>query len=562
MSTKGNLRNLVEKSRQIAEINEEIRKLMALRRPGMSVEEIEEIQKKLKALKLKKKSLEHTRKNKHSGTGNVRNTRRNTKPINQTMYNEVIKDSEDKPINTGDKVVHVREKICMNYYDATVIGFTFSNSDGTMVKVRCGAEIKKFHPNDLIVIERKPTIRFADEVTEHSEPRPVKPIEAMSAPEIISYKPIEISSAVSTNAASEIAANQPVNNDAATVVAEPEVTSTQPVNNDAATVVVEPEVASNQSTNNDAVTVVAEPEVASNQSTNNDAVTVVAEPEVASNYPVNNDTATVAAEPEVASNYPVNNDTATVAAEPEVAETILEEEPADISDIETVHGARNTTPTNLSIKRLSLEQYKVLKNKHIPVVIQSNNKVEAINGYACEYLFDNLDHLDESNRALTKMIYLQPNDAFDNNIQNVLPEQISFIVFFNEIFTSAIVNGAASSVKVSSSFSHKFKIVQGYLEKIGLMYGNEDELKLYWDHLQTKYVKHNKRIITYNNIKGAIIADPKHIQRYFEEGLRFFHGEDISDEKRFFRQLTGSASHYPQANNGNSLMSESSEHTK
>jgi hypothetical protein len=120
---------------------------------------------------------------------------------------------------------------------------------------------------------------------------------------------------------------------------------------------------------------------------------------------------------------------------------------------------------------------------------------------------------------------------------------------------------SATNIRATSSFSKKYNVVKEFMEKMGPVYGGEDDIKLLWQHLQTKYVKDQTRIISYENIKGAIISDPKHIQHYFEEGLRMFHGEIIGDDKRFFRQLKGSASHHHGINNNNSIMSQASENS-
>jgi hypothetical protein len=187
-------------------------------------------------------------------------------------------------------------------------------------------------------------------------------------------------------------------------------------------------------------------------------------------------------------------------------------------------GAVLTLPPVLKdIRRVSNEEYETLADKSAPIMIEDPpGVVIAINSKACEAMFDNLQNLGADKAEWSKLLFIEPSEIY-STIADVLPEQICFIIIFNEIFFQA-KRTTQSAVKQASTFREKYKLVNTELDK----HKTEDEylteLGTKWSDLEKKYIRDPKRYIPFVTIKDYIISGPKYIQDYFQESLEIMNG--------------------------------------
>jgi hypothetical protein len=191
-------------------------------------------------------------------------------------------------------------------------------------------------------------------------------------------------------------------------------------------------------------------------------------------------------------------------------------------------------PSEVNLQHLTMEKYKALPKKDIPVIIDSTStptQIQVMNGYACEKILDTLGKLEKEEKQLYKYLFIEPSHVFQS-IDDILPEQICFIIVFNQLLFISASTTNDSKINIGASFRDKYKIVNDLLNK-PLDDDNSTILEELWTHVQEKYIKQKERFIEFETIKSFIISGPQYLQKYFEEAMRIHKGEKIA--KRFFQ---------------------------
>ncbi len=216
-------------------------------------------------------------------------------------------------------------------------------------------------------------------------------------------------------------------------------------------------------------------------------------------------------------------------------------------------------PSEVDIRRVSIEQYKKLPDKNIPLIIESEpNIILVLNGLACEVLIDNLGKLGAEENNWRKLLFIEPSESFISH-KDVIAEQICFLILFAEMFFIKIVGeiDAEHTVTQGSSFMEKYDNVIAKLLHNPLMDPIiKAQLETLWNRLQEKYIQQKHRYISFVDIKSIIISGPDYVIPYFEESLKMMSNKDI--KRKFIHQRWESASG-PGAPVNNNNVSEASE---
>jgi curved DNA-binding protein CbpA len=192
-------------------------------------------------------------------------------------------------------------------------------------------------------------------------------------------------------------------------------------------------------------------------------------------------------------------------------------------------------PSEINIKRVSIEEYKARLDKNIPLIIESApNTILVFNGLACELLIDNLGKLGDEEVEWRNLIFIAPSESFSSH-EDVISEQICFLILFAEIFFTTITGNidAEHTLTQGSSFIEKYDNVMSLLNNPVLEPDIKTRLESLWNRIQEKYIKQTHRYVTFVEIKSIIISGPDYVIPYFEESFNMMSNKDL---KRKFKQ--------------------------
>ena len=149
-----------------------------------------------------------------------------------------------------------------------------------------------------------------------------------------------------------------------------------------------------------------------------------------------------------------------------------------------------------------------------------------INGPAVQHILNNYKKIDKD--VLNHVVMNTDNLSY-RSIDDLLGEQVCFIILFHHLMFLAAVNNASFSATFQNSLEERFNVLGAAIEKSKAKTNAKTDDKksgdnifgvkrsaviAFWDTLQKEYVKNEKNRRTYADVEGFIIAGADRVLKY------------------------------------------------
>jgi hypothetical protein len=160
----------------------------------------------------------------------------------------------------------------------------------------------------------------------------------------------------------------------------------------------------------------------------------------------------------------------------------------------------------------------------------STSLIVGINGPAVQHILNNYKKID---KELLKHIVLNTDNLSYTSTDDLLGEQVCFIILFNHLLFLASLNDASFSATFQDNLEERFNVLGAAIEKSKSKTNVKNDAKAgdkragdkifgekrstvtaFWDTLQKKYIKNEKNRRTYADIEGFIIAGADRVLQY------------------------------------------------